>query len=164
MARLLCSYRTNMRSRYDRHMVMDSFKNDASFTMCLGPNCNSGQLHEGGIDQPIMKCNACHFKTCFVHNLPWHSGETCAQFDLPKDGAKERLEQEVASKALLEQTAKRCPNSKCGVPIVKVNGCDHMTCKSNYPLVCQSIDSNKTTKVVDASTSFAGYVFARGCG
>jgi hypothetical protein len=90
-------------------MVMESFKNDPAFVMHLGPNCNSGQLHVGGIDQPIMKRNACGVKTCVTHNLPWHFGETCAEFHTPEDGSNERLEQEAASKAMLERTAKMCP-------------------------------------------------------
>ncbi|EPE29694.1 RING/U-box [Glarea lozoyensis ATCC 20868] len=83
--------------RYDHHTLLQSFKDDPLFTMCLGPNCSSGQFHSGGYEEPIMTCTTCHFKTCFVHRLPWHPEQTCAEFDAHQNGSAERLEQEAAS-------------------------------------------------------------------
>jgi hypothetical protein len=117
---------TDLQSRYDRFFVMETFKDDPSFAMCLRPSCDSGQLHTGGDGEPIMTCNTCHFKTCFVHKLPWHSGNTCAEYDTDR---KEKLEQEAATKEFLKKETKVCPNPKCGLNVVKISGCDHMTCK-----------------------------------
>ncbi|TVY62711.1 E3 ubiquitin-protein ligase dbl4 [Lachnellula suecica] len=111
--------------RYDMKSVMATFEHMPNFTMCLGPNCNSGQIHWTEDDQPIMTCNTCHFKTCFTHKMPWHSDQTCGEYDAER---KERMDQEAASEKVLQETTKKCPNGKCGLNCEKVSGCDHMTC------------------------------------
>src|ERR1700712_1355798 len=110
---------------------MAAFGNLPNFTMCLGPSCELGQIHEGGDDQLIMTCTICRFKTCFTHKMPWHSEQTCNQYD---EERKERMEQEAASAKLIAETAKICPNPACGHGITKIEGCDHMTCKFSTPL------------------------------
>jgi len=58
--------------------------------------------------------------------MPWHSGQTCADYDVEQ---KERTEQEGACEKLIAETTKKCPNPECGHGIEKIGGCDHMTCK-----------------------------------
>lgn len=113
-------------ARYDQKSLLAAFHGMPNFTMCLGPGCDSGQIHETGGDLPIMTCTICHFKTCFTHKMPWHAGQTCADYDAER---KERMEQEAASEQLILRTTKRCPNPECGHAIEKNEGCDHMTCK-----------------------------------
>jgi hypothetical protein len=114
--------------RYDRKSVMATFEHMPNFTMCLGPNCDSGQIHGGGDDQPIMTCTTCKFKTCFTHKLPHHAGVTCDEYD--EDASrKRRIEEESASEKHLREETKKCPNPDCAVPCVKVIGCDHITCR-----------------------------------
>lgn len=72
-----------------------------------------------------MTCNACDFKTCFTHQMPWHEGMTCAYYD--QISARQNEENE-ASLALVRNVGMICPN--CSTPGIKVSGCDHMTCKS----------------------------------
>jgi hypothetical protein len=105
--------------------------------MCLGPGCNSGQIHDGGYENPIMTCNSCGFQTCFIHKLPWHTGMTCPQFDARPSDAK-RAKQEAASKKLLLKTSQLCPG--CKRHIQKVSGCDHMTCKSWLQWRCRNLE------------------------
>ncbi|TVY54887.1 hypothetical protein LCER1_G004091 [Lachnellula cervina] len=83
--------------RYDRNSVIAAFRHMPNFTYCLNAGCDSGQIHGGGDDQPIMTCTTCQFKTCFTHKTAWHSDLTCTEYDemLVKD--KERTEQEEAS-------------------------------------------------------------------
>ena len=50
-----------------------------NFVWCLA--CNSGRLHEGGDDQPIVECMECHAQSCFKHKMPWHHGITCEIYD-----------------------------------------------------------------------------------
>jgi hypothetical protein len=38
-------------------------------------------MHEGGLDQPIVRCNACKFRSCFRHRGPWHEALTCEEFE-----------------------------------------------------------------------------------
>lgn len=100
-------------------------------TMCLSPGCGSGQIHTGGDAQPIMTCK-CGFKTCYTHKMPWHSDQTCAEYDAER---KERMEQEAASEKFITENlaAKICPNIACGARIQKNGGCDHMSCKQSCP-------------------------------
>jgi hypothetical protein len=116
--------------RYDQKSVISVFKDFPNFTPCLGPGCGSGQIHADGHGQPIMTCTTCNFKTCFTHQVKWHSGMTCAEFDNPGVSGRERAKQEAASAKYIAKNAKICPNKKCGAVIVKNSGCDHMTCKS----------------------------------
>jgi len=97
------------------------------FIWCIGPGCTSGQCHPAGADAPIFYCNACGFRHCIVHKVKWHDGETCQEYDYRKDGGKRREAEEKASEAAVGRMSK-CP--KCGSPIEKKSGCDHMTCES----------------------------------
>lgn len=93
--------------------------------MCLGLNCGSGQIHTD--ENPMMICESCSFKTCAVHKLPWHEGQTCEEFDMD-DSQIERLEEaEATAKLLAKEHAQVCPNCQNGVS--RSEGCDHMTCK-----------------------------------
>ena len=68
-----------------------------------------------------MTCRGCGQKSCYTHDIPWHKGLTCSEYDATKQGNDERTQ------GLLEKETKQCP--KCGVRITKDGGCDHMTCK-----------------------------------
>ena len=116
-------------SRYTEKSFLEAVKKMDGYVKCLAPNCTPGQIHGSGHEQPIMTCAECGFKTCFTHMMPWHTGQTCNQYD-----EERRLRQEdEASERLLAKTAKRCPNEDCGYFITKDGGCDHMTCKfSSY--------------------------------
>ncbi|PQE05907.1 ring finger domain-containing protein [Rutstroemia sp. NJR-2017a BVV2] len=110
---------------YDKKALMSLIRQDPNFTHCLGGKCESGQLHDGGNDQPIMTCNSCGAKTCFKHKLPWHTGLTCTEFD---EQQRQRLEQEVASVQFMQaNNLKQCPNPKSGLRLDKIDGCDHIT-------------------------------------
>ncbi|CZR51821.1 related to RING finger protein Dorfin [Phialocephala subalpina] len=115
---------------YDKKSLLAAFQTMPNFTMCLAPGCGSGQIHEGGDAEPIMTCRTCNYKTCFSHKMPWHEGQTCAEYDTMR---RERMEQEAASETFIYQNAKICPNPNCGHGIIKHGGCDHMTCRQcNY--------------------------------
>jgi hypothetical protein len=66
--------------------------------------------------------------------MAFHTGETCAAYnnrlareEQIEEGKKLRLKQEELSKQEVERCAMVC--TRCGVPIQKTSGCDHMTCK-----------------------------------
>jgi hypothetical protein len=67
--------------RYERLSVRGVVNDDPDFVWCSGPNCEDGQYHEGGAASPIVSCNSCGFRTCFVHQEPWHEGATCGEYD-----------------------------------------------------------------------------------
>jgi len=72
-----------------------------------------------------MFCHECNFAICTFHNVPFHFGETCVQYDA------RRRDEELASMALVADISTPCPGPDCGWSIEKTGGCDHMTCKSN---------------------------------
>lgn len=112
---------TNKLFRYEYLKMMAT----PDLVMCLGVNCGSGQIHVG--EDPMMVCESCSFKTCAVHKLPWHEGQTCEEFDMD-DSQIERLEEaEATAKLLAKEHAQVCPNCNNGVS--RTVGCDHMTCK-----------------------------------
>lgn len=115
---------------YDRKALRSAYGSIPNFAMCLNPGCVSGQIHDRGDDEPIMTCKDCNFKMCFVHKLPWHEGKTCAEYDAER--GEEIRSQEAASRQVIAETATICPNIKCGIPIQKNGGCDHMTCEFNF--------------------------------
>ncbi|TGO62058.1 hypothetical protein BOTNAR_0119g00220 [Botryotinia narcissicola] len=114
--------------RNGRRLLNMSRQHLPNFTFCLGPTCESGQIHTR--DHPMMTCTTCAFKTCFNHKLPWHEDLTCSEFDLFNQA---RVRQEAASEAWIAEHTKLCPNPKCGMRIQKKSGCDHLTC--DYCLV-----------------------------
>ncbi|KAK4121569.1 hypothetical protein N657DRAFT_647749 [Parathielavia appendiculata] len=122
--------------RYDELCLHRLMQEDGSFVWCAA-GCGSGQIHEGGTDQPIVKCAGCGSKTCFACKVPWHVGMTCAEwtkFEAPTGTSNEtpteilnrRAWELRASKATIERTTKPCP--KCKWNIEKNGGCGHMTC------------------------------------
>jgi tRNA(Ile)-lysidine synthase TilS/MesJ len=51
-----------------------------NFIWCTS-GCGSGQLHAGGVEEPIVTCLHCDHRFCFEHNVPWHESLTCAEYD-----------------------------------------------------------------------------------
>jgi len=110
--------------RYDTLLLRKELQSMADFRWCKNPQCGSGQIHEGGFDRPIMKCQGCSQLSCFRHDLPWHYNQTCEEVDI----LLARNVDDLASRAYVQSNTKPCP--KCREPIEKNGGCDHMTCRA----------------------------------
>jgi len=108
--------------RYDTLLLRKELQSMPDFRWCKNTQCGSGQIHEGGFDRPIMKCQGCNQLSCFRHDLPWHYDRTCEEVD----ALLETNENDLASRAYVESNTKPCP--LCAEPIEKNGGCDHMTC------------------------------------
>ncbi|KAF2270912.1 hypothetical protein CC78DRAFT_5996 [Lojkania enalia] len=120
--------------RYDRLSTKATLEAIPGFRWCMAKNCKSGQVHEEAT--PRFRCLACKASHCIAHNIPWHKGETCAEYDYRTDGKIKKAENE-ASRKLIKETAKKCPG--CKWYIQKNYGCDHMTCskcKHEFCWVC----------------------------
>ncbi|KAI1651504.1 uncharacterized protein F4817DRAFT_324761 [Daldinia loculata] len=91
------------------------------FMWCLNPGCESGQIHPAGCSK--AKCHGCRGYVCIHHNVPWHKGETCDEYD--KRTRKQRKNDEASEKHIKEMS-KPCPG--CKRNINKYIGCDHVTC------------------------------------
>lgn len=121
-------------AKHDEHVFLASIAQVPEFRWCLRAGCDSGQIHEGGEESPIVTCRKCGEKMCYVHGVRWHEGQTCAAFQAEKE-RKEREEAAVAAAGMratlehLRTKTKACPGRSCGVRIEKNGGCDHMICK-----------------------------------
>ena len=70
--------------------------------------------------QPKMVCTKCSFASCFTCKIPWHEGQTCAQYQfLLNDGVSEEYKRKYC---------KKCPRSGCGAPTKKYKACHEMDC------------------------------------
>lgn len=118
-------------AQYDKLLVRRTLDKETDFRWCANPGCSSGHIHAGGTENPLFTCMACNSRFCIVHNVPYHEGQTCAQYD-EDPGRQKRIaaeqEQEQLSKAVLDKISKKCPGRGCDFHIQKTDGCDAMTC------------------------------------
>ncbi|KAL4907137.1 hypothetical protein BDW74DRAFT_148637 [Aspergillus multicolor] len=66
-------------TRYDKLSFRHAVNADENFIWCL--ECDFGQLHEPGADQPAVQCYNCAAESCFKHAIKWHDGFTCDEYD-----------------------------------------------------------------------------------
>ncbi|KAI0882826.1 uncharacterized protein GGS22DRAFT_180925 [Annulohypoxylon maeteangense] len=107
--------------RYDNLAVKAFLSNLHDFFWCLNPRCNSGQIYPTGCEKG--KCDACKHSICVRHNVPWHRGETCEDYE--RRTRKQRKNDKASEKHVKEIT-KPCPG--CNRNVHKYTGCDHVTC------------------------------------
>jgi hypothetical protein len=81
--------------RFDDLTMRAAAQTDDDWVECSA-GCGTGQFHTGGAELPIVICQGCGARTCFVHqNTRWHEGLTCYEFDNPA-AAEERRRTEAA--------------------------------------------------------------------
>ena len=126
-----------------RNLSFSSSAPKTNLSQCAS-NCGSGQIHEGGIDQPIVSCVACGHQTCFVHRVSWHAGITCDEWngrptafptyseneeeeDIYSSGETQtqtaeqrRVREEQCSETTIRSITQPCPS--CGHRIEKAGG------------------------------------------
>lgn len=66
----------------DHYKTRRALEADSEFIMCVRTGCGYGQLHAGGRENPIVVCEACGNRMCFVHRDVWHEGLSCDEYDL----------------------------------------------------------------------------------
>ncbi|KAF2018525.1 hypothetical protein BU24DRAFT_316371, partial [Aaosphaeria arxii CBS 175.79] len=118
--------------RYDELVTRSSLASTPDFRWCGTPGCTSGQIHQGAGN--IFQCNACGSRQCVIHNVNWHEGLTCEQYDRQRN--EQRILEENASVRAISCLTKRCPGPGCNRNIEKNGGCDHMTCSVCYYEFC----------------------------
>ncbi|KAI0972964.1 hypothetical protein F4678DRAFT_427463 [Xylaria arbuscula] len=167
--------------RYETLLLNRLLEQDPRFVWCAHA-CGSGQSHPAGADEPILTCHNCFRKTCVVHQLPWHPGLTCLEFDQlvavgemsqsQNTSQEQSLEEQrnqvllqrarddEASRELVSRSSKPCP--RCHFDIQKAGGCDMMTCEF---LVAYAIPPLNSGQVTDrGSEPFRGHVLGSRCG
>ncbi|PVG00725.1 hypothetical protein CPB86DRAFT_700498 [Serendipita vermifera] len=110
-------------ARYDRLLARQALGVDEDFVLCTNAACDAGQIHSQGADEPIVTCYVCQHRTCFIHQVEWHEGYTCEEWD-----QQQKIRSGIATTPeYLSKFTKLCPN--CKKPIEKYEGCDALTCK-----------------------------------
>ncbi|GIC88832.1 BRcat and Rcat domain-containing protein [Aspergillus udagawae] len=67
---------------YDTKRTWQILEEDAEFVPCVRKDCGYGQLHAGGLEDPIVVCGSCGTRTCFIHrDTVWHEGLSCEEYD-----------------------------------------------------------------------------------
>ncbi|KAL7798176.1 hypothetical protein V8C37DRAFT_368983 [Trichoderma ceciliae] len=66
--------------RYETLALRAAMGEAENFFWCTS-GCGSGQIHDTGHDQPIVTCLHCAHRSCFHHNVAWHQGLTCEEYD-----------------------------------------------------------------------------------
>ncbi|KAK3352180.1 hypothetical protein B0T25DRAFT_453411 [Lasiosphaeria hispida] len=120
------------RLRHAELSVRQALQLDDEFIWCSS-GCGDGQIHDGGFDQPIVKCGSCGQLTCFQHKVAWHVGVTCGEWDLLKENPAPRqptrgnqtqqmreMQEMRASEEAIKMIAKSCPS--CARNIEKNGG------------------------------------------
>ncbi|KAH8893699.1 hypothetical protein GQ53DRAFT_644445 [Thozetella sp. PMI_491] len=108
-------------ARYDKLATAAVLKEIRDFRWCLSTQCESGQIHDRHC--PKFQCVACKARHCIHHNVPWHRGETCEQYDRRN---RQRRKDDKASEEAVRKSSKTCPG--CKVATHKFDGCNHITC------------------------------------
>ncbi|KAL4999178.1 hypothetical protein BDV10DRAFT_58729 [Aspergillus recurvatus] len=103
--------------RYDRLSFRHALNADKNFIWCL--ECDFGQLHELGAEQPLVQCFNCSAQSCFKHAIKWHDGFTCDEYDAvlwdpdsykairEKNGGSPRPNVEYLSKKSMQRAKKK---------------------------------------------------------
>ena len=70
--------------KYDSLTMRNVVSSDPNFRWCTATKCSSGQVHPDGVESPLIVCGSCRTLSCFTHQIPWHEGMTCVEFDNPE--------------------------------------------------------------------------------
>jgi hypothetical protein len=62
-------------------------------------------------DNYIVRCYACGMKQCFKHQVEWHEGWTCDQWDVHVQTTE--INEDLTHEWISKET-KPCPSEKCG--------------------------------------------------
>jgi hypothetical protein len=114
--------------RYERYVLHREMEKMDEFVWCSNPQCNAGQLNEGGASNRIVTCYNCRQKSCFIHKVRWHEGLTCDEYSQSIATDDERSQRWILT------NAKKCP--RCPFHIEKTGGCDHMKCSRCHHEFC----------------------------
>lgn len=104
------------------------------FKHCKTPDCTQiYRAARAGATPQTLHCPSCFSAVCDACHEDGHDGLSCAESRIRRDPA----EQERLSDAWIASQGgrvKKCP--RCSVPIEKLEGCNHMTCRyASFPFL-----------------------------
>ncbi|KAK0618101.1 hypothetical protein B0T17DRAFT_509660 [Bombardia bombarda] len=112
-------------ARYDVLTARAAVQKMPNFGWCLSTKCESGQIHDPECAK--FQCMACRSSHCVTHNVAWHDGETCEEYDARN---QQRKKDEKASEKIIKKTSRNCP--RCKRDVHKYVGCNHITCTCGH--------------------------------
>ncbi|KAL2261053.1 hypothetical protein VTK26DRAFT_4773 [Humicola hyalothermophila] len=130
-----------MFERYDYLMTHDVLNGIDEFRFCLSPSCKSGQMHHRDSECPEFRCHACAARHCVRHDVPWHHGMTCEEYD---ETHPERRREETASEREKSATSATCPS--CKRVCHKYIGCNHITCPCGHEYCYLCLEPHHTNQ------------------
>lgn len=98
-------------------------------------SCSKSRCQNGGIVGLARKgyfaCSSCRTVTCLQCQTRHHPGISHEQNlgNQPRSAA-ERRQEEAASRRVVAEISKTCPNGDCGAQIQKTAGCDQIKCRA----------------------------------
>jgi len=116
-------------AKYDKLRLLGHLATLPDFRWCLRQGCNNGQVYDFTALRNALGthyrvyCDACGFSMCFRHQVPWHAGQTCLEYEEAKGDPDFS-----ATREWLRNNTKSCPGM-CGASVEKNEGCFHMTCQ-----------------------------------
>ena len=117
----------NELKRLDDLVAKHALTQNSKWRWCLAPDCGHGQVYYlsqiRSKSSPKIACPNCGARSCFKHQVKWHEGYTCDEYDArhPDSFITKTNEETIKS------TTKACP--KCAWRIQKEGGCNHMVCE-----------------------------------
>ncbi|KAI9197375.1 uncharacterized protein BJ171DRAFT_520099 [Polychytrium aggregatum] len=104
----------------------------SSLIQCPRPDCASAFERED--DNDFVYCPECQLQWCLKCDTQyWHHNKPCPT----RKPADDVLDGREANRNIA-----KCPNSNCGLPIERSEGCNHMTCPQchwHFCLLCNSV-------------------------
>lgn len=110
--------------RYQRYHCQSYTDDNSMVRWCPFRNCDYAANKLDYTDQNIVNC-LCGESYCFKCGKESHSPATCkmqTEWSIKNSSESENVNWIIAN-------TKQCPNTKCGKPIEKNQGCNHMQCK-----------------------------------
>ena len=97
-------------TRHEQLVLRHALHSNPDFRWCLSQNCDWGEILDRNTER--FECSLCGHEMCFQHQVPWHEGLTCRQYDghdqpAPLRKAKLVVQLKEAAKKLRSKTSNR---------------------------------------------------------
>lgn len=136
---------------YARALLIKFLHDAPGYHECL--HCGQGHLYDHPCSDPKRLClnEECQKYTCGTHNIPWHQGYSCQEYDAHT--SQEEDQNTIDNKLSMQKVqgeSKACPG--CNRMIFRQgdngdDGCEHMTCECSPHCNLQSYRSKANDKI-----------------
>jgi len=125
------------RMRFRRFRRLQQLAQDPAVVFCSGRGCDVAMFGDPAAASPKLLCPDCHQAVCFSCRVPWHNGQTCAQYQQAQSSlssSARALAQAEAERAFAlfanAQNFRQCARCRCWVE--RAEGCEKVTCRCGY--------------------------------